>query len=137
PHTLVLEITESVMMSDPEQMQEIFASLHELGVDIAVDDFGTGYSSLSYINNYRVDYLKIDRSFVSGLPADAEQATIARAIIAMARHLDIKVIAEGVETRAQHQLLCELGCEQGQGFLYARPQTSAAVSLMLGKPLAD
>lgn len=136
PHTLVLEITESVMMSDPEQMQEIFASLHGLGVDIAVDDFGTGYSSLSYINNYRVDYLKIDRSFVSGLPADAEQATIARAIIAMARHLDIKVIAEGVETRAQHQLLCELGCEQGQGFLYARPQTSAAVSLMLDKPPA-
>jgi diguanylate cyclase (GGDEF)-like protein/PAS domain S-box-containing protein len=131
PHSLVLEITESVMMSDPEQMQEIFASLHELGVDIAVDDFGTGYSSLSYINNYRVDYLKIDRSFVSGLPADADQATITRAIIAMARHMDIKVIAEGVETRAQHMLLCELGCEQAQGFLYARPQSSAAVSAML------
>ncbi|HEX5340455.1 MAG TPA: EAL domain-containing protein [Gammaproteobacteria bacterium] len=134
PHTLVLEITESVMMSDPEQVQEIFAQLHALGVDIAVDDFGTGYSSLSYINTYRVDYLKIDRSFVSGLPADADQATIARAIIAMARHLGIKVIAEGVETRAQHALLCELGCEQGQGFLYARPQLPAAVSQMLDNP---
>jgi diguanylate cyclase (GGDEF)-like protein/PAS domain S-box-containing protein len=132
PHTLVLEITESVMMSDPERTQEIFADLHELGVDIAVDDFGTGYSSLSYIKNYRVDYLKIDRSFVSGLPADADQTTITRAIIAMARHMDIKVIAEGVETQAQHLLLCELGCEQAQGFLYARPQTSAAVSTLLG-----
>lgn len=134
PHTLVLEITESVMMNDPEQMQGIFAQLHELGVDIAVDDFGTGYSSLSYINTYRVDYLKIDRSFVSGLPADEDQASIARAIIAMARHLHIKVIAEGVETRDQHRLLCALGCEQAQGYLYGRPQSSAAVSRMLEHP---
>lgn len=132
-HTLVLEITESVMMSDPEQVQEIFASLHELGIDIAVDDFGTGYSSLSYINNYRVDYLKIDRSFICGLPADDDQATITRAIIAMARHMDIKIIAEGVETEAQHRLLSELGCERAQGFLYGRPQVPSAVSLILGQ----
>ncbi|HEX6551004.1 MAG TPA: EAL domain-containing protein, partial [Gammaproteobacteria bacterium] len=125
PHSLVLEITESLMMNNPVQVQEIFEALHELGVDIAVDDFGTGYSSLSYINNYRVDYLKIDRSFVSGLPGDADQATIIRAIIAMARQLDIKIIAEGVETEAQHAFLRELGCKLGQGFLYAKPQPSA------------
>jgi diguanylate cyclase (GGDEF)-like protein/PAS domain S-box-containing protein len=136
PHTLMLEITESVMLNNPSEVQEIFAELHELGVDIAVDDFGTGYSSLSYINNYRVDYLKIDRSFVSGLPADADQATITSAIIAMASHLDIKVIAEGVETHAQHTHLYELGCNLGQGYLYARPQLPDAVSRMLGEQRA-
>ncbi|HET7922599.1 MAG TPA: EAL domain-containing protein [Gammaproteobacteria bacterium] len=134
PHTLVLEITESVMMGDPERIREILKQLHELGVDIAVDDFGTGYSSLSYINHFRVDYLKIDRSFVNELSVNHDQASITRAIIAMARHLDITVIAEGVETRTQHQLLRELGCDQGQGFLYARPQSPEAVLHMLGHP---
>ncbi|HET7650847.1 MAG TPA: EAL domain-containing protein [Gammaproteobacteria bacterium] len=131
PHSLVLEITESLMMNNETQVQEIFEQVHDLGVDIAVDDFGTGYSSLSYINNYRIDYLKIDRSFVTGLPADADQATIIRAIIAMASHLGIKVIAEGVETQEQHAFLRELGCKLGQGYLYARPQPSSGMARLL------
>lgn len=131
PHSLVLEITESLMMNNETQVQEIFEQVHDLGVDIAVDDFGTGYSSLSYINNYRIDYLKIDRSFVTGLPADADQATIIRAIIAMASHLNIKVIAEGVETQAQHAFLRELGCKLGQGYLYAKPQPSSGMVQLL------
>lgn len=134
---LVLEITESVMMENPVQTRAIFEELHRLGVEIAVDDFGTGYSSLGYIRNYRVDHLKMDRSFVSSLPHDEDQGAIVRSILAMARSLGIRVIAEGVETPAQHAFLRRLKCAQGQGYWYARPQPAERLEELLraGRPL--
>ncbi|HEY4127729.1 MAG TPA: EAL domain-containing protein [Gammaproteobacteria bacterium] len=131
PGSLVLELTESSMMENPERAREVLASLHALGVGIAIDDFGTGYSSLNYLRHYQVDYLKVDRSFVSNLPHDEHQQAIVRAIIAMAKSLDIQVIAEGVETAAQWEFLKTLECEQGQGFLFAYPQTAAHLEALL------
>jgi diguanylate cyclase (GGDEF)-like protein/PAS domain S-box-containing protein len=131
PGSLVLELTESSMMENPERAREVLASLHALGVGIAIDDFGTGYSSLNYLRHYQVDYLKVDRSFVSNLPHDENQQAIVRAIIAMAKSLDIQVIAEGVETAAQWEFLKTLECEQGQGFLFAHPQTAAHLEALL------
>jgi diguanylate cyclase (GGDEF)-like protein/PAS domain S-box-containing protein len=131
PGSLVLELTESSMMENPERAREVFQQLHELGVGIAIDDFGTGYSSLNYLRHYQVDYLKVDRAFVSNLPHDEHQQAIIRAIIAMAKSLDIQVIAEGVETAAQWEFLKTLECEQGQGFLFARPETALRVEALL------
>ena len=137
PGSLVLELTESSMMENPERAQAVLAALHDMGVGIAIDDFGTGYSSLNYLRHYRVDYLKVDRSFVNNLPHDDHQQAIVRAIIAMAKSLDIQVIAEGVETAAQWEFLKTLDCEQGQGFLFAHPQTAAHIEALLrdGIPL--
>ena len=137
PGSLVLELTESCMMENPERAQAVLAALHDLGVGIAIDDFGTGYSSLNYLRHYRVDYLKVDRTFVNNLPHDDHQQAIVRAIIAMAKSLDIQVIAEGVETAAQWEFLKTLDCEQGQGFLFAHPQTAAHIEALLreGIPL--
>lgn len=131
PQALVLEITESVMVENPERVQAFFAELHRLGVEIAVDDFGTGYSSLSYIRDYRVDYIKIDRSFVSDLAVTHPESSLARAIVAMAKTLGVRVIAEGVETETQQEFLRQLECEQGQGYLYAYPQPAAEVEVLL------
>ena len=131
PGNLVLELTESSMMDNPERTREVFNRLHDAGVGIAIDDFGTGYSSLNYLRQYRVDYLKVDRAFVSNLPHDDHQQAIMRAIIAMAKSLDIQVIAEGVETAAQCEFLKTLECEQGQGFLFARPQPAANIEQLM------
>ena len=131
PGNLVLELTESSMMDNPERTREVFNQLHDTGVGIAIDDFGTGYSSLNYLRQYRVDYLKVDRAFVSNLPHDEHQRAIMRAIIAMAKSLDIQVIAEGVETVAQCEFLKTLECEQGQGFLFARPQPAATIEELM------
>ena len=97
------------------------ARLRELGTRIAIDDFGTGYSSLSYLKQWRVDYLKIDRSFVRDLVTDMSDLAIVEAIIAMARHLNIEVVAEGIEGWQQLEKLRQLGCSYAQGFLLARP----------------
>lgn len=131
PGNLVLELTESSMMENPARTREVFNRLHESGVGIAIDDFGTGYSSLNYLRQYRVDYLKVDRAFVNNLPHDEHQQAIMRAIIAMAKSLDIQVIAEGVETTAQWEFLKTLECEQGQGFLFAHPQPAARIEELM------
>ena len=131
PGNLVLELTESSMMENPERTRTVFSELHALGVRIAIDDFGTGYSSLNYLSQYQVDYLKVDRTFVNHLPHDEHQQAIMRAIIAMAKSLDIQVIAEGVETSAQWEFLKTLDCEQGQGFLFAHPQPAANVEELM------
>jgi EAL domain-containing protein (putative c-di-GMP-specific phosphodiesterase class I) len=121
PGSLKLEITESVIMGDPEAAIVRCLALRELGVGIAIDDFGTGYSSLSYLRRLPVDALKIDRSFVSSMLESTESLEIVRAILSLAGTLRIATVAEGVETRDQLEKLRELGCDFGQGYLFARP----------------
>jgi EAL domain-containing protein (putative c-di-GMP-specific phosphodiesterase class I) len=104
-----------------ESNEDAVSQLRELGVRIAIDDFGTGYSSLSYLKRWRVDYLKIDRSFVRDLVTDLSDLAIVSAIIAMARHLNIQVVAEGIEGWLQLEKLRQLGCGLAQGYLFAKP----------------
>ena len=120
PSMLSLEITESLIMSDPDGSARSLAELHEMGVRIVVDDFGTGYSSLSYLRRLPVDELKIDRSFVLGL-AEGEDDTLVRCLIDLAHNLGLRVVAEGVETLEVCQQLTALGCDAAQGFYISRP----------------
>lgn len=118
---LELEITESAIMEQGEEAIAILRQIKELGVFIAIDDFGTGYSSLAYLKRFPVDKLKVDQSFIRDIPQDQNDMEIAATIIAMAKNLRLKVLAEGVETEAQLAFLKERGCEQYQGYLYSRP----------------
>ncbi len=118
---LELELTESILMEDVANAMQTLTSLKKLGVFIAIDDFGTGYSSLNYLKQFPIDVLKIDRSFVDGLPHGEQDGQIARAIIAMAHSLNLTVIAEGVETLAQLDFLRGHDCDEVQGFLLGRP----------------
>ncbi len=119
PEWLELELTESILIQHAQDALERLKSLSRLGVKLAIDDFGTGYSSLSYLKRLPISRLKIDRSFLRGLPADASDVGIVNAVISLGRALDIGVVAEGVETELQRQFLQEAGCEQYQGFLFA------------------
>lgn len=121
PACLELELTESILMRDVNEAMQTLDSLKKLGLSIAVDDFGTGYSSLNYLKQFPIDVLKIDRTFVDGLPEGEQDAQIARAIIAMAHSLNLSVIAEGVETHDQLDFLREHGCDEVQGYLFGRP----------------
>ena len=121
PACLELELTESILMREVDQAMVILDSLKNLGLSIAIDDFGTGYSSLNYLKQFPIDVLKIDRTFVDGLPEGEQDAQIARAIIAMAHSLNLAVIAEGVETHQQLEFLREHGCDEVQGYLFGRP----------------
>lgn len=124
PACLELELTESILMREVSEAMQILAGLKNLGLSIAVDDFGTGYSSLNYLKQFPIDVLKIDRSFVDGLPSGEQDAQIARAIIAMAHSLNLAVIAEGVETHEQLDFLREHGCDEVQGYLFGRPMAA-------------
>ncbi|HEY3582120.1 MAG TPA: EAL domain-containing protein [Pyrinomonadaceae bacterium] len=130
PHCLKLEITESVVMENAEAAALMFKQLRALGVQLSIDDFGTGYSSLSYLHRFPLNYLKIDRSFVSRLTTDNDNA-IVRTISTLARNLGMEVIAEGIETEEQYQQLKMLGCEYGQGFLFSHPVNKDAVLHLL------
>jgi diguanylate cyclase (GGDEF)-like protein len=121
PACLELELTESILLQDSAQLRR----LKELGVKLSIDDFGTGYSSLSYLQRFQVDKLKIDQSFVRGLIGNAQNQAIVTAIVQMARSLGLHTTAEGIEDEATRALLAELGCDQGQGFLFARPLAAA------------
>jgi diguanylate cyclase (GGDEF)-like protein/PAS domain S-box-containing protein len=121
PACLELELTESILMREVGVAMQILDGLKRLGLSIAVDDFGTGYSSLNYLKQFPIDILKIDRTFVDGLPSGEQDAQIARAIIAMAHSLNLAVIAEGVETHEQLEFLREHGCDEVQGYLFGRP----------------
>lgn len=119
---LELEVTESAVMEDPATAQNLLTRLRALGVRLAIDDFGTGYSSLARLKRLPVNKLKLDQSFVRGLPQSHEDAAIARAVIALGHSLDLMVLAEGIETAEQARFLRELGCDFGQGYYFGRPQ---------------
>ncbi|WP_380161496.1 putative bifunctional diguanylate cyclase/phosphodiesterase [Kineococcus sp. R86509] len=122
PHQLTLEVTESVLVDDLEAVSARLAQLRATGVLVAIDDFGTGYSSLSYLRRLPVDTVKIDRSFISDLAQGGSATTLVASIIELARSLGLDVVAEGVETEQQAQVLRDLSCTYAQGYLYARPQ---------------
>jgi len=133
PALLEVEVTESVLMEDIEQVAQTLQRIKRLGITLAIDDFGTGYSSLSYLKRIRFDKLKIDRSFINGLPDAADNAALTVAIIGMAANLGLGTIAEGVETEAQRDFLRRHGCRQVQGYLYARPLDAAALAERLAR----
>lgn len=121
PSSLKLEITESAVMGNAESAIAMLNRIKATGVSLSIDDFGTGYSSLSYLHKLPLDYLKIDRSFVTGMADGSENEEIVRTIVALAKALRLSIIAEGIETRTQLYNLRELGCEFGQGYLFSRP----------------
>jgi len=118
---LEVEITESGIMQNPELAAENLITMKSIGVGVAIDDFGTGYSSLAYLKRFPIDVLKIDRAFVRDITLSSDDASIVKAILALAKALNLRVIAEGLETQAQYDYLKELGCDEGQGYMYARP----------------
>lgn len=122
---VVLEITESIAMYAESMIEKLYA-LKKQGISLSMDDFGTGYSSLSYLNKYPLDSLKIDKSFVIGMNQDDENKALVKTIIAIAKQLDLKVIAEGVEGAEEYEFLAEIGCDYAQGYLYSRPLPVAA-----------
>ncbi|SUS05053.1 putative Diguanylate cyclase [Candidatus Defluviicoccus seviourii] len=124
-HRLELEITEGLLMRDQRAAMAVLKRLEDLGVQLAVDDFGTGYSSLSYLKQFPVQKLKVDQSFVREIEANASDKMIVRTIVTLASGLGLRTIAEGIETPAQSRILGELGCEEGQGYLFARPMPAA------------
>jgi diguanylate cyclase len=130
-HQIVIELTESVVMSDPDRAIHTLVQLHRSGLQIAVDDFGTGYSSMSYLKRLPVSKLKIDRSFINDLGTSAKNDSIVKAVIALAQGLGMIVVAEGVETKAQLSCLRAFGCDQYQGYLSSRPRNSAETTEML------
>jgi len=135
PQLLELEITESQLMQDPDHAVRAMRSLADAGIRIAIDDFGTGYSSLAYLTRFPLAALKIDRSFVAGIVHQGGDATIVRTIIEMAHTLGFAVIAEGVESDGQKHFLRGLGCEQAQGYYFARPMPEAELrKLILSYP---
>ncbi len=139
PGMLELELTEGTLVEDTERARRVLERLRDSGIKVSVDDFGTGYSSLSYLKRFPIDALKIDRSFISDITDDADDAAISEAIINMGRSLNLEVIAEGVETTRQRDFLLSLGCDLAQGFLYSRPldadKVAPFVTTLHGAPL--
>jgi len=121
---IIIEITEGLMMDVNELVSKQLLEFKELGIQVALDDFGTGYSSLSYLNKFDIDYIKIDQCFVKDLESDLNNRALCEAIVVMAHKLDLKVIAEGVETEAQKNILIGIGCDYGQGYLFSKPISS-------------
>jgi len=142
PSRLILEITEGVLIDDPDEMVKRINDLHALGVRVALDDFGSGYSNLGYLQRFPLDKLKIDRSFVAALGRSSNGGVIIQAIVALGRALGLSVLVEGVETEHQRVLLRLAGCDEMQGFLFARPAPAKAIDKLLvqakqgGRPLS-
>jgi EAL domain-containing protein (putative c-di-GMP-specific phosphodiesterase class I) len=128
---LGLEMTESSLMHDRDTALDVLGSLRRLGISLLMDDFGTGYSSLNHLHAFPFDVLKIDRSFVSRMTEGQQPLQIVRTIVELARVMGMEVVAEGIEAQEQHNLLRDMGCRYGQGFLYARPMSAAAISRLL------
>lgn len=120
-----MEITESVAMNSVEESIASMSAIRTRGVKLAIDDFGTGYSSLNYLKRFPIDCLKIDKSFVSNIENDPNDAAIASSVVALAKAMDLRVVAEGIEDSAQLSYLQHIGCDEAQGFLLARPMPAA------------
>jgi EAL domain-containing protein (putative c-di-GMP-specific phosphodiesterase class I) len=133
PRCLKLEITESVMMRDPQASLEAMKVFSSHRIHLVIDDFGTGYSSLSYLQRFPVDTLKVDKSFVDGLGKDSESTAIVKAVISLAKSLGMRVTAEGIETKEQLEHLRSLDCDQGQGYFLAKPLSALAAEELLMK----
>jgi len=134
---LELEITESITMQNLDLTVKTLNELNEMGIEIAIDDFGTGHSSLAYLKRFPIDTLKIDQSFIRGLPEDSENAAITSAIIAMTQNLQLNVRAEGVETDRQLSFLTDRRCREVQGFYFSRPVESKRIlELLSAGPVA-
>jgi len=136
PRSIALEITETIAMADAERSAAVLAQLKGLGVSIDIDDFGTGYSSLSRLQGFRVDTLKIDRIFVSRIDTDHETHEIVRIIVMLAHNLGLKVVAEGIETQTQLDLLIDIGCDLGQGYLFSRPADQHTIGKLMANAFA-
>jgi EAL domain-containing protein (putative c-di-GMP-specific phosphodiesterase class I) len=138
PALVQFELTESLLMQDPGAAARTLRGLKEAGVSTSVDDFGTGYSSLAYLKRFPLDALKIDRSFVHDITIDPDDAMITLGIIALAHSLRLKVVAEGVETREQLDLLARYGCDEVQGFIFCEPTTAEECSKIMreGRPIS-
>jgi len=121
PKSLDLELTESLLVERPDETIRTLKRLKDLGISISMDDFGTGYSSLSYLTRFPLDSLKVDRAFVTDLPDDRDAVVVVRAIVGMAKQLDLHIVAEGIETERQMEFLHGLGCHTGQGYLFSKP----------------
>jgi len=130
--SIVVEITEGVLLNASEAVAERLAHLRNAGIQIAIDDFGTGYSALGYLKKFDIDYLKIDRSFISGIETDSDDLALSMAIVAMAHSLSMEVVAEGVETQGQQAILPSIRCDYAQGYLYARPLSPDEFERLLG-----
>jgi len=132
---LEFEITETVLMRDADTALAILNAMKEMGLKVSIDDFGTGYSSISYLKHFPADVLKIDRAFVKDLPDDEQDATITNAIILLAKALNLGIVAEGVETKAQLEWLRDKGCDQIQGYLFSPPVPADKAETMLGQSI--
>ncbi|WP_442907183.1 putative bifunctional diguanylate cyclase/phosphodiesterase [Billgrantia diversa] len=128
---LELELTEGVLLKDAEDAVDVLHDLRRMGIDVSIDDFGTGFSSLNYLKQLPISKVKIDRSFIKEVTHSADDASIVQAIISMAHHLGLTVVAEGIETEQQHRLLKGYGCELFQGYLLARPMPLEQLELLL------
>jgi len=129
PDLVTCEVTESSAMEDVSTTLRVLGELDKLGVHISIDDFGTGHSSLSYLRTLPADELKIDRSFVMDLETSEDARKVALAVVNLAKALELKVVAEGVETEGQNRILREMGCDQVQGYLFAKPMSAKAIAL--------
>ena len=135
PGSLVLEITESMLMGYAEQNVDVLSRLKDLSVGIAVDDFGTGYSNLAYLKRFPVDFLKVDKAFVDGMEDNPDDTALVKAIIDLARAMGMQTVAEGIETTRQADLLRALGCELGQGYYFSEPLPAhEAIALLSVSP---
>lgn len=136
PRSLILEITESVLIEDSDATMTTLRALNTLGVRLAIDDFGTGYSSLSYLRQFPIDVLKIDRSFVASLDGSTDSTALVRSILDLSTRLRLDTVAEGIETTEQRDVLRDLGARHGQGYLFARPMAAAEMRRLLGRRAA-
>ncbi len=134
PESIEIEITENVLLADDDRIEATIRELRHAGLSVALDDFGTGFASLTHLKRFPVDILKIDMSFVAEIDTDPDSATIARAIVNLAHSLQMRVVAEGIENEAQLAALQRLGCDFGQGYLFARPADGDAMTAWLGPP---
>jgi EAL domain-containing protein (putative c-di-GMP-specific phosphodiesterase class I) len=135
--SVVVEITEGLLLDAKPSVQNQLYAYRDAGIQVALDDFGVGYSSLAYLNKFDIDFLKIDQSFTRNLAEGSSDLALCEAIIVMAHKLGLKVIAEGIETREQLQLLQAAGCDFGQGYLFSKPVASDVFEALFNRDMSD